>query len=455
MNELNLTPWLITWVVTMAVVLLILSLRRVHTGGLIVAYFLSTAVNYFFGAAIHALPWLDRLEYIYVYRGFVLTTWGMVAFAAGCLIFLLASRIWLERRFRSTTKYIPEEKLPLTYFFIGVLIYFIIYPLIQSIPSVGLLGHSGWFLMIAGICLAAADAWRQRQSGKLIRWIILALFFPFITVVSQGFMSFGMVAVITVLAFVSSFYRPKWKILVAGAIFMYLGLSLYVTYFRDRTEIRETVWQEETPMVEKVTKFANTLKNYELFDVYNVRHLDFIDMRLNQNILVGKSVEFIDSGQERFAYGQTYLDALLALVPRLFWPDKPMSTGGSELVSRYTGEAFSELTTVGIGQTMEFYINFGFWGVIVGYFILGVVIAFFDSMTGFWLQKGEYKKCVFWLLSGMALLQAADSLVEMAGTMAASIFFMIMINQFVLSRISPQLVSIRALIDRTQRRKAL
>ena len=54
------------------------------------------------------------------------------------------------------------------------------------------------------------------------------------TVFGQGFLGYGFAGMLTVFAFVASFYRPRWRILVLGVLLGYLGLSVYVTYMRDR-----------------------------------------------------------------------------------------------------------------------------------------------------------------------------------------------------------------------------
>ena len=451
--DMNLIPWIFVWLVVATVLFSVMSLKKFPTAGLLQAYWLSASVNHFFGAAIYTLPWYDRPDYAYVYQGFLLTNWGMISFAIGNLFFSFAMIPFLRKNTTAISFAVPDERLALTYLWLGAVLFFVVYPILKSVPSIGLIGSSGWYLMIAGICLASVDAWRLRKGGKLIRWIFLAIFFPFVTVVSQGFMSFGVRALFTIMAFISSFYRPRWKIIAASFLFIYFGLSLYVTYFRDRSEIRETVWYEQVSLAEKAEKFLNTLKNYELFDINNETHLDFINQRLNQNILVGKSIEYIGSGLADFAGGRTVGDAMIGLVPRILWPEKPVVAGGSDLVSQYTGEIFQEDTSVGIGQVMEFFVNFGFQGVVIGFFSLGVMISFFDFMAGSYLRKGNYKGFVFWFISGMSFLQIEGSLVEISSTLAASLISVALVNKYALGHMPERLITVKALREFLHRRK--
>src|SRR5207245_1669091 len=74
------------------------------------------------------------------------------------------------------------------------------------------------------------------------RWALVAASLPFLTVVTQGYIGYGTVAALSVFAFITSFYRPRWKLVIIGLLVAYLGLSLYVTYMRDRQDIRDVVW---------------------------------------------------------------------------------------------------------------------------------------------------------------------------------------------------------------------
>ena len=73
-----------------------------------------------------------------------------------------------------------------------------------------------------------------------------------------------------------------------------------------------------------------------------------------------------------FAYGGTV--PLWGFVPRALWPDKPAVGGGGSLVSEYTGIPFGEGTSVGAGQVLELYVNFGIPGVLAGFTGLGFLL---------------------------------------------------------------------------------
>src|SRR5262249_47380779 len=235
----------------------------------------------------------------------------------------------------------------------------------------------GWNLVVVGLSLDCWAAWREGRRGALVAWLAAACVLPMFTVTVQGFLGFGINALLVVVCLVLTFVRPRLTWLPIGLVIGFLGVSTYVTYMRDRGEIRDVVWTG-APVEERIAQVFETLTDPEWFDPYNRAHLERIDARLNQNVLVGAAVRYLELQNNPFAYGQTLWDAAIALVPRALWPAKPVSAGSPDIVSRYTGLVFSESTSVGIGQVMEFYVNFGRLGVVVGFLTLGTILALID-----------------------------------------------------------------------------
>lgn len=406
---------------------------RVPRVGLTIAYMMNFALNHFFGAAVNLLPWFEGPDLQFVELGFPLSTLAFAMFTlASVLLWPVASR-YLRGWWASFPARVPDPRLPKTYIITGLLFYGFVSPALVRIPSVRAFAGAGWSLMIVGLCLATWKAWNSR-SRHIIRWLVAALLFPVFTVVKQGFMSFGTAAVIVVFSFVATFYRPRWKVAVASVLCIYLGLSLYVTYIRDREDIRDVVWSGESTTSKQFESVWKTVTAFELFDINSADHLHRVDARLNQNILVGISMDYIAQGNIAFAKGETLWYALIAMVPRILWPDKPVQAGSMGIVGLYTGIEFNEETSVGLGQVLEFYINYGTASVVIGFLVLGLVINFFDETAGRALYRGDWQRCILWYMPGLGLLQAGGSLVEVTSTTLSSFLFCWFVNRFVLSK---------------------
>jgi hypothetical protein len=95
----------------------------------------------------------------------------------------------------------------------------------------------------------------------------------------------------------------------------------------------------------------------------------------------------IDAGRYPLQWGRTYLMAFVTLVPRRIWPSRPyginevitdMETGKGTFASLY------QKTTRIAGLPGEAYANLGFMGVMLMFFVWGVVIRMVKTITDRW-----------------------------------------------------------------------
>lgn len=79
--------------------------------------------------------------------------------------------------------------------------------------------------------------------------------------------------------------------------------------------------------------------------------------------------------------GFTYTSLVGALVPRVLWPDKPTKTLGQDFGHRYSYLAPNDhYTSINLPVLIEFYINFGDPGIVIGMFLVGIVFALLDQL---------------------------------------------------------------------------
>jgi hypothetical protein len=72
--------------------------------------------------------------------------------------------------------------------------------------------------------------------------------------------------------------------------------------------------------------------------------------------------------------GETYLSLVGAFVPRFLWPDKPTKELGQGFGHRYGYiGANDSMTAINLPILVEFYVNFGMLGVVVGMFVVGII----------------------------------------------------------------------------------
>jgi putative effector of murein hydrolase LrgA (UPF0299 family) len=76
---------------------------------------------------------------------------------------------------------------------------------------------------------------------------------------------------------------------------------------------------------------------------------------------------------------------------------------------------------VGVGNVMEFYINFGIPGLIIGFLALGWLLGALDRKAAIAEARGDLSKAILFFVPAVALIQPNGSLVELAGGFAAAL----------------------------------
>jgi hypothetical protein len=419
----------VAWLGILSVIVLVFHRGPVSGVGLTMAYSLCLSAIHLSGALVYLCPWYSASDSSVVEAGFRQSTIAFGAFGAGatCAAFLGRRLLSLDRR-RSEMR--DVRGVVSWYMLCGGVLYIFLAPLYGRVPSIGAVVSSGSSVLVAGLVLGYWGEWRRRRIVGAVGWIAFAFCLPAASIVSYGFLGYGAVALVAILTFARGVGgRIGFKGVLVGAILAYVGLSFYVSYMRDRSEIRESVWAGES-IERRGEQLYEVVSALEWLDPYDIEHLARIDERLNQNTLVGLAVDYLRSGQQTFAQGDTLWQAAIAVVPRALWPGKPIVAGSMDLVSDYTGIQFSEGTSVGIGQVMEFYINFGIAGVLGGFALVGIVVGSVDLRAYQHLVSGDYRGFAYWYVPGLSLLQVGGSLVEITSSAAAGLIVVVLVNGF-------------------------
>ena len=153
-----------------------------------------------------------------------------------------------------------------------------------------------------------------------------------------GFLSYGAAAVMIVISVLAILGRSYWRAIGGIAVATLVGLTLFVNYFEHRENIRESVWGGAS-MENRVGTVSDMASNFHLIDLDSEKDLIALDQRLNQNLFVGLAATRIADGEVEYLNGQSVVDGVLALVPRAFWADKPITGGSGRIVADMTGLA--------------------------------------------------------------------------------------------------------------------
>ena len=432
---------LILWWIFLFAILSIVQWRSKRAFGLPLAYALALSMIHPIGAFPYALDFYTPRSQVLLdggnsvittYTGLFVALIGFTAFVTGVLIRPL---FFPPRDLPAAPRLHPNvsTKLPHTLLIMSIVFFVFVSPIIKRIPSVGQLGLSGTMLSVLAIVLLAQQAAQKGDFKRMWFWLGSTLMFPLVTITLMGFASYGGAAAGTVWAMSYRFIKPRIWAVLGLTLMLYCGLTFYTNYMRERIGIREKVWGG-SGLQARLNSLRSLIDNFEPLNSSSQLQMEIIDGRLNQNDLVGKAVRYIGAGRVGFAEGGTLYVATIAWIPRIIWPSKPNIGGSGTLATRFTGQKIADSTSVGVGQVLEFYVNWGLTSVIIGFLLYGCLIQYIDQRAGEGLATGDLWTAVRWGLPGLSLMQAGGSMAETIGSLAAGFVFVTLMHKFVFAK---------------------
>ena len=402
---------LVLWLALLAVLVIFAVGQKQHGGGLTLAYFVGLSLIHVPGVLVFLGTVVDFPNGLETELGFRLTLMGMAMFVAGAIIAV--------RTDRSPGAALPPSARPedvqfarfgWRFIIAGFAAYFVFVPISFTIPSltsgIAALGT----LLVIGLWIELYGAVLTKNPRRVARGLAMVALLPLATVVSGGFISYGTYWALSVVAFLFVITRRRASFYLAAPAVVFLGLSLFVTYMGERAGIRQVVQQQQASFTDRLDRVSTIVTQFQLLDLNSRIHRSHLNDRLNQNFLVGAGMLRHEDGLTNLAYGSTV--PWWAPIPRAIWPDKPAVGGGGTLVFEYTGIFFGDETSVGVGQVLEFYINFGIPGVIVGFFGLGFLLMRLDRVIMRAFVTNDLRKVLLVAMPALNLLQPGGNLLE-------------------------------------------
>lgn len=405
--------------ITLCVVALALVLAACRTGrsvGIPLAYVGSLLLVHLPGGIAHLYiqdSWSNATAM--TAYGLRITSIGAIAFALG---------VWLatpRRGYSETRKLAPDRRL-LLFCLIAGFVFTIAYPLVSSVPTLSAFVAKAGPIWIIAAAFGLKSAIERNNWTKVVAWSVLILIFPIYTLLSIGFLATASIATLIALAPSLLLIRRFWLSFVMVSTFAMAIITAFLNYFLSRDSIRAAVWGGAS-LEERSDRVLEAIRGFSALDLSDPMHTDAIDQRLNQNYFVGVAADRIDAGKSDYLYGQSILDGFLSLVPRVFWPDKPIASGSGDLVRNATGlwAELSETTSWGVGIVMELYINFGWLGITLGMLILGYILSRLDRSVFALAEKRTVTLLIPAYLVSIALIFPEGSFVDIIGGAGAAL----------------------------------
>jgi hypothetical protein len=293
--------------------------------------------------------------------------------------------------------------------------------LVVTIPSIGAIIEKSGGIWVLGALLGLQAAVLRSNFGEIAFWGLAMSVYPVLTLLLGGFLSFGSTPVFIILSALVISIRSNRRVAVAVPVVSYVFFIMFLSYFQNRDDIRGAVWGR-ADLSTRARESLKIVTGMELFDPGNPRHLDALDQRLNQNYFVGRAAQRLDTGEVGFLYGRSFWEGAMSLVPRIVWPSKPAYAGSPGIIREMTGFIVNDNTSYGVGNVMEFHINFGMPSLVLGFLVLGLVFGWLDLRAALELRQGDLGRSILFFMPAAAMIHPNGSIVEMTGGAAAAFF---------------------------------
>jgi len=426
----------IIWLLITALLTFFSWKRKKENVGSALSFVAFLSVIHLLQALVYTLPeYRVYFDKEIVTTGFAQATIALFSFTFGVLIIspLLKSaytKFNVKRPNLSSTTHNPivDRQISFIYIAIGLLSYFIFSTLLSTIPTGQAFGNALIKFLHIGIIIYFAQDHQSRNPIVTIILLALFLIWPVISVVRDGFLGFGLVPTLMVGIFFGLRSQHLGRIIFAAVVSSYLMITILTVYFTSRNDLRSIVWGGNvitSPLEDAYNTFA---RNFRWFELGNGAQLSWIEDRFPYNYFTGITMQRIDSGLVDAAGGRTIESAVLSVIPRLFWPDKPIVVGGSVLFQYFTGIPIAPGTTVGLSPVLELYANYKSPGVIMGFLILGTIFGRLDAGAANALSRKNYMGFAVWFAPVFGLILVQDDLLTLVGTTVSSWMTVIIIN---------------------------
>jgi hypothetical protein len=214
------------------------------------------------------------------------------------------------------------------------------------------------------------------RKNTLRKYILLSLVVSLQILIGLSSGALGQIALV-MFFFLLIYLNVKKKLLVKTIVFFIIAIVFMNPV---KHEMRSSIAENSNNLnfIEKADVFIELLENPGKYsDVHG--SLENTISRIDHSGLLAEvmvqSPEYVP-----FAWGKTYVSLFTIWVPRFLWPEKPMSSVGNVWAHWYGLLGPNDFSSsYNLPWIVEFYVNFGVPGVLIGMFLCGLGFAWLKA----------------------------------------------------------------------------
>ncbi|HEY7900161.1 MAG TPA: hypothetical protein VIC25_03150 [Caulobacteraceae bacterium] len=353
-------------------------------------------------------------------QGYYYTELGMRITAVAIACFVVGAFLVTGRR-RADPAPAPAERSSFALFcLVGGWVFTFALSFLNSVSSFGAAAHEAGAIWMLGVMIGLREALKRKVPTVVAFWVGALAVYPTVMLVHGGYLVHGSVVAIPVISSLAITTRRFWRLALSAVVLLVVGLSAFVTYFEGRPEIRGSVWGGGS-LHERVSTIADVAGRAHIIDPGRLDDLSALNTRLNQSYFIGIAADRLDGGVSEYLHGRSLWEGVESVVPRAMWSNKQVVAGSGTLVADATGLDLDTGTSWAVGNVMELYINFGWAGIVVGFVVLGFIIASLDRRAALAERRGDFGGALLFFLPCVAFTRPDLSAVDIASGAAAAL----------------------------------
>lgn len=192
-----------------------------------------------------------------------------------------------------------------------------------------------------------------------------------------------------------------WK---TGLVVLVVFLPVFANRVSHRTEMGlEDAIKKERGLPAKIEQaFEIISSDYANWSFgYTMDAISYtLSNRLENVTFLGQCVSLHTRGRP-FMHGETMTGIFYSLIPRFLYPNKPLQDHGTVLSAEYGFKDPGTAVSINFPWLVDFYINFGFYGMVIGSFAMGAFFRWACSLVAFGngdLGLLAFCDILFWML---------------------------------------------------------
>lgn len=206
-------------------------------------------------------------------------------------------------------------------------------------------------------------------------------------------------------------------------------LTIVVVLQPVKAEFRSRTWDRPTELSlgERAQLYVELVGEHWLGDTQPVdtgRALETAAARTAAALALANYVELTPSAVP-YQLGATYRYFQYALIPRVFYPDKPISQYAdvwAAVMYGYTSWAGTAHVMVGLSQMGESYVNFGFFGALLALMLIGALYRTLDELLSH-PQAGSGALAIYLYCTMNLMIATEGSTAQAWGAMPQTLIF--------------------------------